>query len=131
MIRQEGSKAAGVFPGQDSDGTGIKASRSGTGRENPEKEKEDGIGSVPDASCLPGSSRSQSFLGKIERIIGPEDFSDGLYKDGSALMVFEQHEKGKYESSPDPRISFDRGERNSTGRWQRFFNASLSESLET
>lgn len=101
-------------------GTGIKASDPERERK-PRKEKEDGI-RRSQRLLLTWLIEKPELFDKIERIIGPEDFSDGLYKEAAA-MVFEEHKKGNM--NPAQILNHFIGARNNTGRWQRFFIASL------
>ena len=71
-------------------GTGIGASDPERERK-PRKEKEDGI-RRSQRLLLTWLIEKPELFDKIEGIIGPEDFSDGLYKEAAA-MVFEEHKK--------------------------------------
>ena len=105
-------------------GTGIKASDPERERK-PRKEKEDGI-RRSQRLLLTWLIEKPELFDKIERIIGPEDFSDGLYKEAAA-MVFEEHKKGNM--NPAQILNhFIEGEEQYR-EVAALFHASLSESL--
>ena len=105
-------------------GTGIRASDPERERK-PRKEKEDGI-RRSQRLLLTWLIEKPELFDKIEGIIGPEDFSDGLYKEAAA-MVFEEHKKGNM--NPAQILNhFIEGEEQYR-EVAALFHASLSESL--
>lgn len=105
-------------------GTGIKASDPERERK-PRKEKEDGI-RRSQRLLLTWLIEKPELFDKIERIIGPEDFSDGLYKEAAA-MVFEEHKKGNM--NPAQILNHFIGGEEQYREVAALFHASLSESL--
>ena len=105
-------------------GTGIKASDPERERK-PRKEKEDGI-RRSQRLLLTWLIEKPELFDKIEGIIGPEDFSDGLYKEAAA-MVFEEHKKGNM--NPAQILNHFIGGEEQYREVAALFHASLSESL--
>ena len=105
-------------------GTGIRASDPERERK-PRKEKEDGI-RRSQRLLLTWLIEKPELFDKIEGIIGPEDFADGLYKEAAA-MVFEEHKKGNM--NPAQILNHFIGGEEQYREVAALFHASLSESL--
>ena len=97
----------------------------GAWKRKPRKEKEDGI-RRSQRLLLTWLIEKPELFDKIERIIGPEDFSDGLYKEAAA-MVFEEHKKGNM--NPAQILNHFIGGEEQYREVAALFHASLSESL--
>mgnify|MGYP002511164266 FL=1 len=106
-------------------GTGVKTVGDAKTRIRPRKEKEDGI-KKSQRLLLTWLIERPGLLAKIDGIIGPEDFVDGLYQKVAGL-VFEELKKGKV--SPARILNqFIEGEEQYR-EVTALFHASLSESL--
>ncbi len=106
-------------------GTGVKTAGGEKTRIRPKKDKEDGI-KKSQRLLLTWLIERPELLAKIDGIIGPEDFVDGLYQKVAGL-VFEELKKGKI--SPAQILNqFIEGEEQYR-EVAALFHASLSESL--
>ncbi len=106
-------------------GTGVKIAGGEKTRIRPKKDKEDGI-KKSQRLLLTWLIERPELLAKIDGIIGPEDFVDGLYQKVAGL-VFEELKKGKI--SPAQILNqFIEGEEQYR-EVAALFHASLSESL--
>lgn len=106
-------------------GTGVKTVGEEKSRIRPKKDKEDGI-KKSQRLLLTWLIERPELLTKIDGIIGPEDFVDGLYQKVAGL-VFEELKKGKI--SPAQILNqFIEGEEQYR-EVAALFHASLSESL--
>ncbi len=106
-------------------GTGVKTAGEEKSRIRPKKDKEDGI-KKSQRLLLTWLIERPELLAKIDGIIGPEDFVDGLYQKVAGL-VFEELRKGKV--SPAQILNqFIEGEEQYR-EVAALFHASLSESL--
>ena len=106
-------------------GTGVKPAGDEKTRIRPKKDKEDGI-KKSQRLLLTWLIERPELLAKIDGIIGPEDFVDGLYQKVAGL-VFEELRKGKV--SPAQILNqFIEGEEQYR-EVAALFHASLSESL--
>ena len=106
-------------------GTGVKPAQDEKTRIRPKKDKEDGI-KKSQRLLLTWLIERPELLAKIDGIIGPEDFVDGLYQKVAGL-VFEELRKGKV--SPAQILNqFIEGEEQYR-EVAALFHASLSESL--
>lgn len=106
-------------------GTEVKRAGDEKARSRPKKDKEDGI-KKSQKLLLTWLIERPELLAKIDGIIGPEDFVDGLYQKVAGL-VFEELKKGKV--SPAQILNqFIEGEEQYR-EVAALFHASLSESL--